>query len=346
MKNKIDKSNMFQSIWDFPENIIDAVELSENISLKNIYDSVNKIVIAGMGGSAIGGDVVYSLIKKDIKFPYIVNREYDIPAWVDSSTLVICSSYSGNTEETISVLRKAKSVNAKVIGITTGGTLGSLCTEFNYDHIIIPSGLQPRAALAFSFIPLLYLLKKTGLIQSELKSWLHSSAKLIRSKREDFSKQDASNDAFNLAKNIYNKLPIIYADSESLETVAVRLKGQICENGKILSYHSIFPEMNHNEIVGWHNNSEYFSNYYVLWLVDKEMNERNKSRHVIISDILSSLEVDQHKIEVPGDTFKERFLLLIHYGDWLSYWCAILHNTDPSPVENIQTLKNKLSKIL
>ena len=345
MNNKIDKSNMFQSIWDFPENIIDAVKLSESILLNNIYDDVNKIIIAGMGGSAIGGDVVNSLIKEDIKFPYFVNRGYDIPAWTDSSTLVICSSYSGNTEETISVLNKAKSVNAKVIGITTGGTLESLCIESNYDHVIIPSGLQPRAALAFSFIPLLYILNKSGLIQAELKSWLYSSANLIKSKRKDYSKHNDANDIFNLAKNIYSKLPIIYADSESLETVAVRLKGQICENGKILSYHSIFPEMNHNEIVGWQNNSEFFSNYYVLWLIDKEMNQRNKSRHEIISDILNSLKVNQYKIEVSGDTFKERFLLLIHYGDWLSYWCAILHNTDPSPVENIQTLKDKLSKI-
>ena len=345
MNNKIDKSNMFQSIWDFPENIIDAVKLSESILLNDIYDDVNKIIIAGMGGSAIGGDVVNSLIKEDIKFPYFVNRGYDIPAWTDSSTLVICSSYSGNTEETISVLNKAKSVNAKVIGITTGGTLESLCIESNYDHVIIPSGLQPRAALAFSFIPLLYILKRSGLIQAELKSWLYSSANLIKSKREDYSKHNDANDIFNLAKNIYSKLPIIYADSESLETVAVRLKGQICENGKILSYHSIFPEMNHNEIVGWQNNSEFFSNYYVLWLIDKEMNQRNKSRHEIISDILNSLKVNQYKIEVSGDTFKERFLLLIHYGDWLSYWCAMFHNTDPSPVENIQTLKDKLSKI-
>ena len=106
MNNKIDKSNMFQSIWDFPENIIDAVKLSESILLNDIYDDVNKIIIAGMGGSAIGGDVVNSLIKEDIKFPYFVNRGYDIPAWTDSSTLVICSAYSGNTEETISVLKE------------------------------------------------------------------------------------------------------------------------------------------------------------------------------------------------------------------------------------------------
>ena len=103
--------------------------------------------------------------------------------------------------------------------------------------------------------------------------------------------------------------------------------------------------MNHNEIVGWENNEQFFSNYYVLWLMDDEMNSRNKSRKNIISEILLGLNVSQQEIKVDGNSFKERFLLLIHYGDWLSYWCAILHNTDPSPVKNIQTLKDKLSKI-
>ena len=342
---EIDKDDMYQSIWDFPENIIDAIELSENITLKNEYRDLNNIIIAGMGGSAIGGDVVYSLIKNEIKIPFVVNRGYDLPAWANSSTLIICSSYSGNTEETISILEEAKSLDAKVIGITTGGVLESLCKNYSFDFVNIPSGLQPRAALAFSFIPLLYILKKTSLINVEVKNWLESSVDLIKSKREEYSLNKENNPVYQLANKLYNKLPIIYADSGSLETVAVRFKGQICENSKILAYHSIYPEMNHNEIVGWENNEEYFSNYYVLWLMDEEMNSRNKSRKNIISEILSDLNVSQQEIKVDGNSFKERFLLLIHYGDWLSYWCAILHNTDPSPVKNIQTLKDKLSKI-
>ena len=343
--HEIDKDDMYQSIWDFPENIIDAIELSENITLKNEYRDVNNIIIAGMGGSAIGGDVVYSLIKNEIKIPFVVNRGYDLPAWANSSTLIICSSYSGNTEETISILEEAKSLGAKVIGITTGGLLESLCKNYSFDFVNIPSGLQPRAALAFSFIPLLYILKKTSLINVEVRDWLESSVDLIKSKREEYSQDKENNPVYQLANKLYNKLPIIYADSTSLETVAVRLKGQICENSKILAYHSIYPEMNHNEIVGWENNEEFFSNYYVLWLMDEEMNSRNKSRKNIISEILSDLNVSQQEIKVDGNSFKERFLLLIHYGDWLSYWCAILHNTDPSPVKNIQTLKDKLSKI-
>ena len=342
---EIDKEDMYQSIWDFPENIIDAIELSESITLKNEYRDVNNIIIAGMGGSAIGGDVVYSLIKNEIKIPFVVNRGYDLPAGASSSTLIICSSYSGNTEETMSILEEAKSLGAKVIGITTGGVLESLCKNYSFDFVNIPSGLQPRAALAFSFIPLLYILKKTSLINVEVKNWLESSVDLIKSKREEYSSDKENNPVYQLANKLYNKLPIIYADSGSLETLAVRLKGQICENSKILAYHSIYPEMNHNEIVGWENNEKYFSNYYVLWLMDEEMNSRNKSRKNIISEILSDLNVSQQEIKVDGNSFKERFLLLIHYGDWLSYWCAILHNTDPSPVKNIQTLKDKLSKI-
>ena len=116
------------------------------------------------------------------------------------------------------------------------------------------------------------------IITSDIKSWLIATSELIRDNRKKYAKKDEKNPVWTLAKKIYNKIPIIYADSERLETIAIRLKGQICENSKILAYHSIFPEMNHNEIVGWENNSEYFSNYFVIWLYDKKMNDRNKAR--------------------------------------------------------------------
>ena len=345
MIENIDKDNMYQSIWNFSDNILDAIELGEKIKLDNDYETINKVIIAGMGGSAIGGDVVYALINEELKIPFIVLRSYDIPSWVDSSTLIICSSYSGNTEETISILKKAKSRGAQVCSITTGGKIQKLCSKYNYDSVIIPSGLQPRAALAFSFIPLLYILNKLSIITSNIKSSLISSSELIRNYREKYVIKNDDNPVWNLATKIYEKIPIIYADSDRLKTIAMRLKGQICENSKMLAYYNVFPEMNHNEIVGWGNNSGYFSNYFVLWLYDKKMNERNKARQKLIIEMLSELEVNQTIIEVAGTSFKERFLLLIHYCDWLSYWCAILHKTDPSPVYNINKLKNKLSAI-
>ena len=342
---KIDKNNMYGSIWDFPENIVEAIGLGESISLVNKYTSINKIIVAGMGGSAIGGDVVYSLIGDEIKIPYSVIRGYSIPCWVDSSTLVICSSYSGNTEETIEILEKVKYAGAKVCAITTGGTIGQLCEKYSFDKVIIPSGLQPRAALAFSFIPILFVLYKLNIISNNFLGWLLSSSDLIKKNRKIYTKQDNDNPVWLLAKKIYNKIPIIYADSDILNTLAVRLKGQICENSKILAYYNTFPEMNHNEIVGWEKNSELFKTYFVIWLTDKKMNDRNKARQQIVMDMLYKLGINQFKLEVIGNNFEERFLLLIHYGDWLSYWCAILNKIDPSPVRNINKLKNKLSEV-
>tara|TARA_B100002052_G_scaffold203467_1_gene185771 strand:+ start:350 stop:1387 length:1038 start_codon:yes stop_codon:yes gene_type:complete len=342
---KIDKDNMYGSIWDFPENIVEAIGLGESINLKNKYSDINKIIVAGMGGSAIGADVVYSLIGDEIKIPYIVIRGYNIPSWVDSSTLVICSSYSGNTEETIEILEKAKSVQAKICAITTGGRLEKLCRKYNFDKVIIPSGLQPRAALAFSFIPILFVLLKLNIISNNFLEWLVSATKLIKQNRKIYSKKNDDNPVWVLAKKIYNKIPIIYADSDSLNTIAIRLKGQICENSKMLAYHNTFPEMNHNEIVGWEKNSELFESYFIIWLFDKKMNGRNKARQQIVMNMLGEIGIDQFKLEVMGNDFEERFFLLIHYGDWLSYWCAILHKIDPSPVKNIDILKNKLLEI-
>ena len=345
MFENYDKENMFESIWNFPNNLKDAIVLGSQLDLKNDYSHINNIVIAGMGGSAIGGDIVSVLENSNIKIPYTVCRDYSIPGWVNSSSLVICSSYSGNTEETIEALEKVKSIGAKVCAITTGGKIGKLCDTYSYDKVIIPSGLQPRAALAFSFIPILFVLLKLDIISSNFIKWLLSSSDLIKQNRKLYSKKNDDNPAWQLANKIYNKIPIIYADSDCLNTVAVRLKGQICENSKILAYHNTFPEMNHNEIVGWEKNSELFESYFIIWLFDKKMNGRNKARQQIVMNMLGEIGIDQFKLEVMGNDFEERFFLLIHYGDWLSYWCAILHKIDPSPVKNIDILKNKLLEI-
>ena len=125
---------------------------------------------------------------------------------------------------------------------------------------------------------------------------------------------------------------------------AVRLKGQICENGKMLAYHNELPEFNHNEIVGWENNPELLESLFVLWLIDSSDNPRIKHRQSITKSILDEVGVDQVVLEMAEKSFEERFLHMIHFGDWLSYWCAILHETDPSPVEKITSLKYQLSK--
>lgn len=344
MSNKLDPSNMYDAVWDFPNNLTDAYELGKKIEFKKNYSSIQSIVVAGMGGSAIGGDVLATLEKDRLTRPIVINRSYDLPNWVNENTLVILSSYSGNTEETLNALNIALEKNAQICGITTGGKLASILEELGKDIVLIPSGLQPRAALAYSFVPMGMMLQKMGLIEFSISSWITSTVEALIQAREIYGQESEENPVYELAQQIVNRLPIIYADTSTLGVAAMRLKGQICENANMLAYHNELPEFNHNEIVGWENNPEINDSCFVLWLTDDADHPRVKHRQRITQNILNEAGVDQYVIEMTGNTFQERFLHSVHYGDWLSYWCAILHGTDPSPVEKISRLKNELAK--
>ena len=345
MNNKIDKENMFKSIWEFADNLEDAYSLGDNIQLKHQYIDIKNIIIAGMGGSAIGGDVASVLERNNFKIPIQVLRGYNCPSYVNKNTLVICSSYSGNTEETISVFMDALKKGAMICGITTGGILEKELVNRGRDIIIIPKGLQPRAALAYSFIPIIKFMDKAEIIDSSIDNWLKSTIETIRNYRNIYSEKNTKNPIYNIADKIKNKLPIIYADSSSFLIAAIRLKGQLAENSKILAYHNELPELNHNEIVGWENNLDLLSNFVVLWLKDSSDNPRVKNRQSITNEILKEINVEQYNISVDGNSFEERFLHMIHFGDWLSFWCALLLRTDPSPVHKINRLKDELSLI-
>ena len=344
MSERFDPENMFGSIWDFPENLTEALELGEKISLNHAYSHIQSVVVAGMGGSAIGGDVISVFEKDNLDVPFVVCRGYSLPNWVNENTLIVCSSYSGNTEETLSALDDAVSKNAQICGITTGGKIADKLKELNKDVVIIPSGLQPRAALAFSFVPMAKCLEKTGVLTLSFGDWMDSAIETIIQAREIYSKENDKNPVYELAQQIHDRIPVIYADNSTLGVAAIRLKGQICENAKMLAYHNELPEFNHNEIVGWENNPDIFEKLFVLWLTDANDNPRVKHRQEITQDILNEAGVDQYVLEMTGNLFQERFLHMIHYGDWLSYWCAILHGTDPSPVKKISRLKEELSK--
>jgi glucose/mannose-6-phosphate isomerase len=346
MYQRLDKENMFSAIWDFPENLSDALELGNSIKLNQKYDNIQGVVIAGMGGSAIGGDVIPVLEKNNITVPISVCRGYSVPNWVNENILVICSSYSGNTEETLAALDDALEKNAIVCGVTTGGGLADRLRSIRKDVIIIPGGLQPRAALAFSFVPMIKLLEQIGLLNTQIDTWIPMAIESLSNNRKLHSLDSTENPIFELSNQLCHKIPIIYSDSSTMGVAALRLKGQICENSKMLCYYNELPELNHNEIVGWENNSNLFDHLFILWLCDNSDNQRVKFRQEITQTILNEKKVDQFVIEMTESTFQERFLNMINYGDWLSYWCAIAHNTDPSPVKNIARLKKELNEIL
>ena len=340
----IDTDNMHQSIYEFSDHLMQAVEIGKSIALKNQYSDIHNVVVAGMGGSAIGGDVARLLCKNELKVPMVVSRNYTLPGWVNENTLVICCSYSGNTEETLAAFEHARDKGAQIAGLSTGGTLSEKMAEFEFDLVTIPGGLQPRAALGFSLVPMLFLMKQTGLIGPETMDQLPDAASFIASIRDQYGKQSDDNPTYSLAQRIYKTIPVIYGETDATGTLAVRFKGQLSENAKMLAYCNELPEMNHNEIVGFKNNQDILNHISVIWLKDEKDHPRTAVRQDSTREIIGDLCANHVVISAQGDSAAIRYLQLIHYGDWVSYWCAILHQTNPTPVKKIDRLKAILSE--
>ncbi|BCS81875.1 bifunctional phosphoglucose/phosphomannose isomerase [Anaerocellum diazotrophicum] len=341
-----DPSGMFEAVYNLPEQIQKAYEIGKNISVNVKAEDIDKVVITGLGGSAIGGNLLRVFVLDKCKIPVIVNRDYVLPAYVDSKTLVIASSYSGNTEETLSAYQDAKAKGAKIITITTGGKLKEFAEKDGFDVITIPSGLQPRAALGYSFIPLLMLFVKLGLIEP-VDDQIEETVKVLSDLRERYKPEvpEEKNLAKRLTLKLWNKLPIIYGISGTTEVIAERWKGQICENSKSPAYFNVFSELNHNEIVGTESPKHILGLFEIVMLHDTEDHKRNAIRMDITKDLIKGVVSGVNDIYSIGNSRLARMFSLIYLGDYVSLYLATLYQNDPTPVKKIDILKNKLAEI-
>ena len=298
-----------------------------------------------MGGSAIGGDFVSSLANEYCSIPIIVNRSYEIPGWVNKHTLVISSSYSGNTEETLAALNLICEKNAQVIAVTTGGKLNNIAFEKDFDIVNINPGLQPRAALGLSMSLNLLLLEKIGMVRSGIfTNLLSNSLSKLKESTKKYSEYTNTNIPIEFAHFVHDKFPIIYAGEGWQANCALRLRGQLAENAKILSSHLNFPEQNHNEIEGWTCNPELLKNTVIFWIMDDSDHNQVQRRMNITKKLLDKYPSNQLVLKVEGESSVEKSLCMIHLIDWISYYCALLNKVDPTPVERITELKNRLSE--
>jgi len=341
-----DPSNMYNAIFDLPEHMVEAARIAQLWSVKPTeFTDVRNIVLVGMGGSAIAGEIVQSLLSSKLLVPFRVCRHYQLPEFVDDETLVIASSYSGNTEETISAVEDALARKAMIAAITTGGLLKDICALNEIPCCQIPSGLQPRAALGYSFVPLMMLLEKIGLI-SGFSDELNAVVTGLQKYREVFI-EDAtidSNPAKKLATKLIGKIPIVYSGPVLSDAAGLRFKGQLCENGKHLAFFNTFSEFNHNELVGWCQSIEPYKDYMIVIILrDAEDLPQIRNRMNIVRDHIKDLGVDVIEVHSKGSTRAERMFSLIQLGDFTSYYLAVLGDNDPTPVEAIENLKIKLS---
>jgi len=339
---QIDKSNMLQLLTAFPQQFREARQIGEVFNLKINRNDVKNILFAGMGGSAISGDLIISCLNRQLNIPVLVNRNYTLPNFVDQSSLVIASSYSGNTEEAISCYEDAKAKGAQIICISSGGELTQMAKHDSIPLITIPGGAPPRTALGYLSIPLLILLTRAGFATIGSRD-LDETEKLLEQKSAQYSPKIPGNIALSLTERLKNKIPILYSTADFLYVVGTRWKGQFSENAKVLTFCNVFPELNHNEIVGWERLSQLLSNFQIIYLRDHEDYNRNQRRMNITQGILEQVTSPIIELFTEGNSRLARLFSLIYLGDWVSFYLAIINAIDPTPIDKIQILKDQLS---
>lgn len=321
------------------ESIVKQINEAIQIGLKgnfNVSDKkINSVLVCGLGGSGIGGKIISLLVNEEIKVPFILSNDYNIPACVNGNTLLIASSYSGNTEETIAAVREGKKRGAEIVVITSGGELLEMAQENGWNHLVVPKGQQPRTMLVYSLVQQLYILRKYNLISDiELTNLSDVSAFL------ESEKNHIQEDAMRIAKHLHLKTPVIYSGSY-FEGIAIRFRQQLNENAKMLCWNHVLPEMTHNELVGWAGGNESISVVYFKTDFD---HPRTNYRWEISKEIIAQKTPHVAEIRAKGKNRLAQNFYLIHLTDWVSYYLSELKKIDAVEVNVINHLKTEMSK--
>ena len=358
--SELDKANMIELLEEFPQKMRDALHLGEeffiptnflpaptlnSVSTPDSTQSFKNIVVLGMGGSAIGGNLLSDYLADELLIPIVVIRGYNIPKFVDENSLVFVVSYSGNTEETLSALKKCLDAKARVIVLTSGGKLAVLAQENNFPVIKVPAGIQPRAAISYLFFPILKALERMNLIK-ERDGEIEETHNILRELSNEYGVKSPikNNFAKKVAQSLYQHLPLVYGSEGLLKAVAMRWKTQINENSKWPCFWNIFPELDHNEIVGYEIENNINRQVKIVYLQDKEGLSRVEQRREITRKIIEDKVAEFIVCPTKGKGKMGRMFSLIFLGDLASYYLAILNQVDPSPVACIENLKKELAK--
>lgn len=326
---------MRQLVAAFSTQLKEALIIGQSYRFKTPQKAFTNVILTGLGGSGIGGSIVQNYVYDQMNIPFMVNKDYFLPAYAGKDSLVIVSSYSGNTEETLAAMKQAIKAKATVVCITSGGKVSELAQKKGLDCILVPAGMPPRSCLGYSLTQVLFVLEHFGLIKNDFEKNLKAAIRALDTDEKDMQKQ-----AKALAKKLHGKMPVIYAAAD-FEGVAVRFRQQINENAKMLCWHHVIPEMNHNELVGWRTKD---ASKTVILLRNENDYERTQTRMEINKKVIK--KYTPHIIELwsKGKSYLERALYIIHLTDWASVYLAELNNVDDMEVKVIDFLKGELAK--
>lgn len=341
---RLDPKEMLRLTEEFPKQCREALAIAQSAELPELENRPSLAMLTGMGGSAAGGDFARALFEAHGSVPFFVNRDYNLPNFVGLGDVVFCASYSGNTEETLSAYQQAKKAGAKIICVTSGGKLAEQAKGDGHSVIIVPGGQPPRTALGYMLIPVLVACEKLRLIPAQD---YEAAFNLI----EDVSKNLTvevgfeSNQAKQIAEAMHGGVAVIYGLGSWQGIVANRWKGQMNENAKNLAFPNSFPELNHNEILGWMKAGEQgVSKWVGIVLESGEESEKMKTRAKVTEQLIGKT-AQFFKVTAEGDDLLQKLLSLTFFGDYVSIYLAALNGIDPENIDSINTLKSELSKI-
>ncbi len=338
----LDPQDMRGAIRAFPEHLATGWEAAASTDHLHVYEGLDGVVLCGMGGSAIGGDLVRALAATHARVAFVVNRDYTLPAWVGPRTLVVVSSYSGGTEETLSAYGEAVARGARIVVVSSGGEVSERATEAGQPLVTIPGGMQPRAALGYSLGAVLRLATAAGLV--DLTDGTFRSA--VDAARARAARNDDAGEASPvraLAASWVGALPVVYTAAGLLEPVALRWRGQIQENAKHPAMGNLFPELDHNEIMGFESGPpDLLARMQVVVLRDADDHPQVQKRYDATRALVEPSVGGWTEVLAEGDSRLDRVLDLVQLGDAASFWLAMAKGVDPTPVETIQALKRHL----
>ncbi len=336
----VDKENLLDDILGMPDHLRDAMWRVQSAGLEP-HDAPGGLIVAGMGGSAIGGGLARAALGDRASRPIVLARDYALPAWATPDTTVLCASYSGNTEETLAIYEAAGALGARRIVVTTGGKLAESARADRVPVIPLPGGFQPRAAVAYLLVVALEVAGLCGVGER-----LHSEIDVAAARAEDLVASwgpDASGDclAKDLARGLHGTIPQI-AGSGLTSPIAYRWKTQLNENAKTPGFAHELPELDHNEIAGWEGAPE-LARFSAVFLDDSDLHPRVRQRIELTRALIAGHAAATYRVESVGESRTERLVSLVLLGDLVSFYLAVLRGTDPTPVDALTRLKRTLA---
>jgi len=337
----VDQARQIEDILAMPDHLRDALWRVESANLEP-DDAPGGLIVAGMGGSAIGGWLARAALGDRASRPIVLARGYALPAWTTPDSAVLCASYSGNTEETLAVYEAAGVIGARRIVATTGGKLADAARAEDVPVIPLPGGFQPRAAVAYSVVVALEVAWLCGAGER-----LHAEIDVAAAGLEQAVQMwgpDAPDDSLakQLARGLHGTIPQI-AGSGLTSPIAYRWKTQINENVKMPSFSNELPELDHNEIQGWQSASQ-FGRFSAVFLDDSDLHPRIRQRIELTRGLIEAESAGTYRVESIGQNRTERMMSLVLLGDLVSLYLAVLHEVDPTPVPMLDRLKSALAR--